>query len=338
LAKPSPDSSSPPRLLAIELWGLGDLVLALPFLRTASAHARVTLLAKPAAVPLLERFAPQVSLVPLVAPWTAFSNKYRLHGWPWRELARVRTRLHAENFDFGVSARPDPRDHFLLATAGARRRFGFLRSHRAAALASRSLLTDRVAIPASLHRSAYWQALALALGWPPPPTFDPSTAQRRLRLTHGARVVLHSGAGRPTKVWPLDRVAVIAEKLRAAGYTVQLLCDAGQLAWWRTREPACIAPATVAELLVALDGAAAFVGNDSGPGHVAALLDIPTFTLFGNQFPAAFAPIHPAATWIEGSPCAFKPCYDSCRFPIPYCLHDVSEEVVWSRLSTWLGD
>ncbi len=331
--KPAADA----RVLVTELWGLGDLALALPFLRIAGEHARVTLLAKPAAAPLLERFAPKVSLVPLVAPWTAFTGKYRLHRWPWRELVRVRQRLRAENFEVGVSARPDPRDHFLLATAGARRRFGFLRSHRAAAFASRALLTDPLATPAPLHRAEYWRTLAVALGWPAPPSFDPNAARGALRLPCGSKIVIHSGAGRVTKVWPLDRFAALEEKLRAAGYAVRMLCDPDQLEWWLVRQAHCIAPTGAAELMSAFEGAAAFVGNDSGPGHVAALMNIPTFTLFGNQFPAAFAPIHSAATWIEGSPCAFKPCYDYCRFPIPHCLHDISEDLAWSRLSAWLG-
>src|SRR5688572_5680786 len=70
-------------MLVLELWGLGDLALAMPFLRAASSRARVSLLAKPHAAPLLARFAPAVELIPFVAPWTAFTGKYRLHRWPW---------------------------------------------------------------------------------------------------------------------------------------------------------------------------------------------------------------------------------------------------------------
>ncbi len=36
-----------PRLLVLELWGLGDLVIATPFLRAAAGQFSVTLLAKP---------------------------------------------------------------------------------------------------------------------------------------------------------------------------------------------------------------------------------------------------------------------------------------------------
>jgi hypothetical protein len=65
-------------MLVTELWGLGDVSLAIPFLRAASTAMGVVLVAKPHAVPLVARFAPKVEVVPFVAPWTAFRGKYRL--------------------------------------------------------------------------------------------------------------------------------------------------------------------------------------------------------------------------------------------------------------------
>ena len=41
-----------PTLLVIELWGMGDLVIATPFLQAASRKYAVTLLAKPYALDL----------------------------------------------------------------------------------------------------------------------------------------------------------------------------------------------------------------------------------------------------------------------------------------------
>src|SRR5947209_4754455 len=53
------DRTPPPvksKLLVVELWGLGDLVIATPFLHAASEHYDVTLLAKPYAKDLQARF------------------------------------------------------------------------------------------------------------------------------------------------------------------------------------------------------------------------------------------------------------------------------------------
>lgn len=310
MAKPSLNSA-PTRLLVVELWGLGDLALAVPFLRAASAHAEVTLLAKPHAAPLLARFAPKVKLVPLVAPWTAFEGKYRLHRWPWRELFRAHRELRETKFDLAVSARRDPRDHALLALSGARRRLGFPRA------GSQIFLSDALSAPAHPHRAEHWRALATALDWPlPPPTsrLPPPGASRR--------IVVHTGAGRALREWPRDRFENLATRLRAAGWDVTLLDDSLR---------------DLDALLDALAGADRFIGNDSGPGHLAALLGVPTFTIFGPQLPELFAPQHPLAAWIDGAPCPYKPCFDSCRFVTPHCIRDLTADAVWAKLSPWLA-
>lgn len=306
MAKPSPDSSPRPRLLVLELWGLGDLALAVPFLRAASEKANVTLLAQPHAAPLLARFAPEVAHVPLTAPWTAFTGKYRLHRWPWAELRAVRRTLRAQPFDLGVSARADPRDHALLRLVGARRRLGFPRA------GSEILLTQPIAKPARLHRAEHWGALAAALGWPlAAPVFP---------LRHGRRIVIHPGAARGIRMWPADRFAELSRRLAVDSWDVQTLADA-------------MPPEA---LFAALAGADFFIGNDSGPGHLAALLGVPTFTIFGPQLPELFAPQHPQAAWIEGAPCPYKPCFDACRFPQANCLLETSVDAVMARLRAWL--
>jgi ADP-heptose:LPS heptosyltransferase len=307
LAKFSQNSPSS-RLLVLELWGLGDLALALPFLRAASGHFEVTLLAKPHAAPLLARFAPGVRHIVLTAPWTTFSGKYRLHRWPWRELRATVRELRATHFDLGISARRDPRDHTLLALSGARQRFGFPR------LGSGLLLTGPLARPARPHRTEYWRTLADKLGFA-----LPSAATRP---PGGRRIVIHTGAGRPTRLWPRKRFAEIAVRLRTAGWDVQLLDDS---------------LADLDRLLDLLADTGYFIGNDSGPGHLAALSGVPTFTIFGPQLPELFAPTHPQAAWIEGAPCPYKPCFDRCRFDVPHCLYHITVEAVWSRLQTWLA-
>jgi ADP-heptose:LPS heptosyltransferase len=311
LAKPSLNSA-PARLLAVELWGLGDLALAIPFLRAAAAHAEVTLLAKPHAAPLLARFAPEVKLVPLVAPWTAFASKYRLHRWPWRELRRARRALRETKFDVAVSARRDPRDHALLALAGARRRLGFPRA------GSQIFLSEALPAPAQPHRAEHWRALATALGW----ELSTFNLQPSTRSGASRRIVIHTGAGRALREWPRERFENLATRLRAAGWEVALLDDSLR---------------DLSALLAALADADRFIGNDSGPGHLAALLGVPTFTIFGPQLPELFAPQHPRAAWIDGAPCDYKPCFDSCRYASPHCLLNVSVDDVWPRVSAWLA-
>src|SRR5471030_2113946 len=110
------DAALKPKLLIVELWGLGDLVIATPFLRAAAGKFDVTLLAKPYALDLQPRLWPGVRVETFNAPWTVFKNKYHFWRWPILKIVRLRRRLVAGHFEFGVSTHSvgDPRDHLLL--------------------------------------------------------------------------------------------------------------------------------------------------------------------------------------------------------------------------------
>jgi heptosyltransferase-2 len=313
-----------PKLLIVELWGLGDLVIATPFIRAVAEKFAVTLLAKPFALDLQPRLWPEVKVATFTAPWTAFKNKYRLWRWPLWEMVRLRRKLAAEHFDYGLSARWDPRDHLLLKLFGATNRLGFPR------LGSRLLLTHPLtrAEPEE-HRYESWRVIGRALNAPLPARREiPQPASRG-----GGTVLIHSGAGQPVRFWPLERYRQLAVQLREKAFSVQVACDPDQRNWWLQAGEAGVAtPVTVTELIALIDRAGAFVGNDSGPGHLAAFCGVPTFTLFGPQLPEWFAPLHPAAEWMEGKACPYKPCSDYCRFAEPHCLWNLTEAEVEARV------
>ncbi len=314
-----------PKLLVVELWGLGDLIIATPFLRAASEKFDVTLVAKPYAHDVQRRFWSGVKVIPFIAPWTAFEHKYRLLSWPWREMFRLRKQLSSRpRFDFGLSARWDPRDHFLLRVARARTRLGFPR------LGSQIFLSKSMRRPEPhRHRYENWRVLAQALDFDLPVREKLALPQ----LRPDGEILVHTGAGQPVRVWPLDRYREVVERLRKKGYRVLVACDPDQQSWWlRAGEKNVFTPHTVTEVFGLLDRAGVFVGNDSGPGHLAAFCGVPTFTLFGPQLPEWFAPLHPGAEWLEGKACPYKPCSDYCRFPAPYCMVNSTAEEVWSRV------
>lgn len=279
----------------------------MPFLRTASQHAKVTLLAKPHAAPLLRRFAPDVEHVSFTAPWTAFSSKYQLHQWPWNEMRATLHTLRAKHFTHAVSARPDPREHLFLCRAGASIRIGFPR-------AGSGLLLNRALLrPENPHRVSAWRQIAAHFDWKLAPQISKSS--------DGRHIVIHTGAAQPVRCWPRDRFEQVASTLRDLGWTVSFIDDThGDLE----------------SLITTLATADRFIGNDSGPGHIAALLGIPTFTIFGPQLSENFAPQQPEAKWIEGTPCPHKPCFDSCHFDRPHCILDLTTETVSERIVTWL--
>jgi heptosyltransferase-2 len=176
--------------------------------------------------------------------------------------------------------------------------------------------------------------MAQALGLEIPPR----EALALPRSRPDGEILVHTGAGQPVRVWPLERYVRLIAHLRQANYRVQVACDPDQQQWWRAAgEERLATPRTVTEVLGLVDRAGAFIGNDSGPGHLSAFCGVPTFTLFGPQLPEWFAPLHPSSEWVEGKACPYKPCSDYCRFPVPYCMVNTTEEEVWALVRSFVA-
>jgi ADP-heptose:LPS heptosyltransferase len=126
------------------------------------------------------------------------------------------------------------------------------------------------------------------------------------RVPSGA-VVIHPGAGKPEKCWPVERFVALAERLKKQGRDVRILLGEAELERWSasaiekvSRVTDVRKPATYLDLLDEIAQASNFVGNDSGPGHLAGILGVPTVSLFGT--PAQrWRPIGPSVKVIEGS-------------------------------------
>ena len=315
-----------PALLVAELRGIGDLAILMPFLQTACTRFDVSLLAGPNAAGLLQRFAPEVELIPCVAPWALFSGGWNLPRWPWSRLAGVLRALRERDFHAAVSVWPLISDHIFLKLARPKKLIGFGQR------GGRWLLNRDLRRETHTHRSEAWRRIAENLG-----LTAMSTIQPRLRPAQVLRIVLHSGASQLLRVWPMDRYATLLKNLRQTGWSPVVLCDQLQLSRWHAMgETSARVPVDMDDLVETIAQGSAFLGNDSGPGHVAALCGVPTFTIFGPQVPALFAPGHSQAGWVEGLPCPHKPCFDRCRFAEPFCLTGIDRDDVWQRLTFWL--
>lgn len=116
----------------------------------------------------------------------------------------------------------------------------------------------------------------------------------------GSHVLVHPGSGSRRKCWPADRYISLIEGLRSEGRAVRAVVGEVELEQWPTDElkrlenVADVArPKTYVDLLDEVAVAGAYVGNDSGPSHLAGIVGLPTVALFGPTNPAQWHPLGP---------------------------------------------
>jgi len=107
-------------------------------------------------------------------------------------------------------------------------------------------------------------------------------------------VIAHVGSSSLKKNWALENFIVWAGNLRRRGMTVKLIQgpiekETGIAA---TADFPITYPESLEQLTSLLASATLFVGNDSGPGHLAAALGTKTLTLFGPTNPQIWKPYH----------------------------------------------
>ena len=124
----------------------------------------------------------------------------------------------------------------------------------------------------------------------------------------GGPVVLHPGAGSTAKCWPAASYLQLARQLAASGRAVQVLLGEVERERWPARQIeqfAAVAPvhfpSTLIELQERISGASLFIGNDSGPSHLAGIIGVPTVVLFGPAHAGRWKPLGPRVNVLGGA-------------------------------------
>lgn len=127
--------------------------------------------------------------------------------------------------------------------------------------------------------------------------------------TPAADVVIHPGSGSMEKCWPADRYIELIGRLQALGMTVRVVLGEVELEQWPAaqinrfaRQAEVRRPGSYLELMRELSTAGVFVGNDSGPAHLAGIIGIKTIALFGPTAPEVWRPLGPRVTTIYKDP------------------------------------
>jgi ADP-heptose:LPS heptosyltransferase len=144
-------------------------------------------------------------------------------------------------------------------------------------------------------------------------------------------VVIHPGASKPERAWNLDRFAKVAEELAEAGNEI-LFVTGEELP--SVHFPTRIKPSLL-EFGNILRKCSLFIGNDSGPLHLAQQCGAPVVGIYGPGDPLITGPrsISPSRTIYHGYPCSpcrqkfFKECNPAPTMK-PYCIETISTREV----------
>jgi ADP-heptose:LPS heptosyltransferase len=267
-------------VLVIKLGALGDILLAegaLRDIREAHAGAKIALLTRRAFVPLLSR-------CPWVDTVIADDNPPR---WRFGRLLALRRVLHGHGFERIYDLQNSRRSRFY--------RRWLLRGMPASAADPGCTLPFRhpdprsLPVPERLAGQLRDAGITMAFAERPYPDWMRADVGSLLADAGIAEpfLVLLPGASRrhAHKRWP--HYAALSQALAARGWTVVTIPgpdEAGLGAGYAgTVLRVGPRPLDLFELAGVLDRAALVIGNDSGPTHLAALLDRPGLALFGAK-------------------------------------------------------
>ena len=258
----------------------------------------------------LVRRAPGLSAVPLICyrDCTLPTVAKRI-----RHLVELRRTLREVRPTLALDLEGNQAGALVAWLSGARRRVGpgTCRRHW--------LYTEQVPMVAGSHRLEGYARVPDWAGIPIPPQLPEllPTAQDQESWHDFAQSValapgepfacLHPGGGRDEKCWPEDRFAALTLRLRRNGLRSVLVGGRPDLAR-AGRILVDSAPGTLdatgrlplGALLAGLSRCSVFVGNDSGPAHLAAAVGAPVVVLFGPTDPEVWAPLGQSVTLVRG--------------------------------------
>jgi len=163
-------------------------------------------------------------------------------------------------------------------------------------------------------------------------------------------VILVPGGGfGPSKFWPAERFAQIADRLVKTYNAVVAISVAPNRIEETIASGICASsenklvnlarnPLSLGELKALFADASLVITNDTGPRHIAAALGCNTITLFGPNNPewtrADYANEMQLSSHVPCAPCD-KP---TCKQPQHYCMENITVEMVWDAVEKILGN
>jgi lipopolysaccharide heptosyltransferase I len=277
------------RILIVRLSAVGDVIHGVPVLnalRDALPQALLAWVVEPRAADLLRGHKSLDELIVVPRGWL----KSPAAVW------RLRRRLRAMHFDLTIDLQGLTRSAVAAWLSGAGRRIGF-----GGGASGRELgpwLNNQRVVSTACHvidcnlqllQPLGIESPAVRFDLPESPD-DRAAAGRIIRQVklEGRFAVINPGAGWPSKRWPPDRFAAVAQHLGRRGVPTIVVWGGQQEREWAEQIVAgssgygWLAPATsLTELAALARRASLFIACDTGPLHIAAAVGTPCVGLYG---------------------------------------------------------
>ena len=351
------DLPSGARILIIRLRSIGDIILLTPALELLNEwrpDLRVSVMVE-------ERFRELLEGNPAVEEVLTPGEGSGV-GKVISRLAVIRG-LRRRGFSLCLNLHGGPTSRLFTRWGGARWRAGF--HHHRGTSDYNLIVPDALTIinKPSLHTAEHQAAALFHLGLPQQPIPRAQvfcgrehaawwSAQRAAMniAPHQPYAIIQPTAAYKTKQWAAEGFAKVGGYLAAqAGIVPIYSCGPGEEPVLDTVESAVGAPIKrlqglgLGQFAAALEGARLFVGNDSGPAHLAAALARPVVVVFGSSSSPIWGPWPPPASApgsqvvqnpYDCNPCPGDRCY---KFAQPECILSVSFDQVRESVSEVLA-
>lgn len=360
------------RILVVKLDHIGDFVTALPpirRLRKIFPKARISVLAGPVSKGF-------IALEPSIDEFIPFSFFHTRSQLGERELTKedygaLAEQLRPYRFDLAVDLRKHPSTRDVLQYSGARflagydylGQFPFLDialdwdGDRRLQRKRNHIIDDLVVLVDAIGHATESDRLLMQPG---PAAMPMAELPGHVRALFTKPVVaIHAGAGNITKEWPVEHFSGLIDLLIERHHVNVMLVGgpddvavADRLMQVTLRKDAIVSMAgktSLADLPRLLKNCALYIGNDSGPKHVAAAVGIATIGIHsGVVDPAEWGPIGPNAVALQRN-MTCSPCYlanaDDCpralaclRFFDPSMVYETAITMLDPSLPPVLGD
>jgi ADP-heptose:LPS heptosyltransferase/GT2 family glycosyltransferase len=358
------------RILVVKLDHIGDFVLAIPAIRRLRAQfpgAEISVLAAPASC-ILAQDEPSIDRCIQFSFFDARSELGQRE-IPEPELLELQGRLEAFKFDLAVDLRMHTDTRPMLQRTGARVLAGFDKSSEFPWLdISLNWEGDTALTRKQVHVADRVLDLIRVIegacdrGWPTLSAPTSAEALARVRQMPFAQncptgffdrplVCVHPGVGSTIRRWPAPSYAALVDlMIERTGVSVLLIGAAdeapvvAEVLEKTVNKGSVVAVAGIVplhELKTLMRACILFIGNNSGPKHIAAALGLPTIGVHsGNVDPLEWGPVGENAVTIHRKMFC-GPCYiadpNACSRKLA-CLTGIRPEHVFRAALPYLRD